>query len=476
MIHAALKLDMLTTGDVVSRLVSRDVVGVAGSPVPAAGDDIDARARSLLQHCAHALLPAGVDHTSAVHAFMVPGRIEVLGKHTDYAGGRSLLVAVERGFVILAAARSDNRVRVIDSLSGEVVDPSVATATAPLWARYPATVAHRLDRNFAEATGGCDIAFASDLPPAAGLSSSSALVVAVYLALDAVRHVSGTATYRERIDSAEQLAGYLGAVENGLDYGDLAGEAGVGTMGGSEDHTAILAARRDSLVQYGFAPVIFEASVPMPASHVFVIAASGVRAEKAGAALGAYNHLAGQVHRLLDLWRTATGNAAPSLAAAVRSDPDAALRLSRIVRDRVDAAEAEPLLARLAQFVTESEELVPGAAGALQRGDLAAFARHVDRSQQLAVHALGNQVPETVELVDTARRLGAVAASAFGAGFGGSVWALVPSADAEQFSDTWRDDYVARFPRHEADCTFFTTRAGPPACRLVLPASPTAGA
>jgi galactokinase len=474
--HTPLKLGMLATDDVVFRLVPRHAVEAAGSPAPAAGDDIDVRARRLLQHCAHALLHAGVDSNSAIHAFMVPGRIEVLGKHTDYAGGRSLLVAVERGFVILAAARGDHCVRVMDALSGEVVDPSVATATAPLWARYPATVAHRLDRNFAEATGGCDIAFASDLPPAAGLSSSSALVVAVYLALDAVRHVSGTATYRDRIDSAEQLAGYLGAVENGLDFGDLAGEAGVGTMGGSEDHTAILAARRDRLVQYGFAPVTFEASVLMPTSHVFVIAASGVRAEKAGAALGAYNHLAGQVHLLLDLWRSATGNAAPSLAAAVRSGPDAALRLSRIVRDRVDAAEAEPLLARLAQFITESEELVPGAAGALQRGDLAAFARHVDRSQQLAEHALGNQVAETLDLVSTAGNLGAVAASAFGAGFGGSVWALVARADAEQFLGAWRSAYLARFPQHEAECTFFTTRAAPPACRLVLPDPPTAGA
>ncbi len=38
-------------------------------------------------------------------AFFVPGRIEVLGKHTDYAGGRSLLCAAEQGFCLVAAAR-----------------------------------------------------------------------------------------------------------------------------------------------------------------------------------------------------------------------------------------------------------------------------------------------------------------------------------------------------------------------------------
>ena len=42
-------------------------------------------------------------------AFFVPGRIEVLGKHTDYAGGRSLLCAAEQGFCLVAAARSDRR-------------------------------------------------------------------------------------------------------------------------------------------------------------------------------------------------------------------------------------------------------------------------------------------------------------------------------------------------------------------------------
>jgi len=47
-------------------------------------------------------------------AFFVPGRIEVLGKHTDYAGGRSLLCAMERGFAVLARPRTDAVVRAVD--------------------------------------------------------------------------------------------------------------------------------------------------------------------------------------------------------------------------------------------------------------------------------------------------------------------------------------------------------------------------
>jgi len=48
--------------------------------------------------------------------WFVPGRIEVLGKHTDYAGGRSLLCAVERGFCVVARPRADNIVRIADAL------------------------------------------------------------------------------------------------------------------------------------------------------------------------------------------------------------------------------------------------------------------------------------------------------------------------------------------------------------------------
>ena len=48
-------------------------------------------------------------------AFFVPGRVEVLGKHTDYAGGRSLLAAAERGFCLVAWPRRDEQIRVLDA-------------------------------------------------------------------------------------------------------------------------------------------------------------------------------------------------------------------------------------------------------------------------------------------------------------------------------------------------------------------------
>src|SRR4029077_1282199 len=88
------------------------------------------------------------------------------------------------------------------------------------------------------------------------------------------------------------------------------------------------------------------------------------------------------------------------------------------------------LLARFDQFFEESERLVSAASQAFASADAEALSRIVDRSQKLAERLLGNQIPETVTLARSARDLGAIAASAFGGGFGGSVWALVPSRSA----------------------------------------------
>jgi galactokinase len=403
-----------------------------------------------------------------VKRIFVPGRIEVLGKHTDYAGGRSLLAATNRGFTVTASPRPDDVVCVTASTSGERLEVDandVPRDMVPSWAAYSLAVLRRCARNFPTVTGGADIVFSSDLPQAAGLSSSSALVVATFLALDAVRHMSRTAEYRNAIDGPEDLAGYLGAVENGLAFRTLHGDSGVGTMGGSEDHTAILCARPGRLVQYSYAPVRFEAEVALPHGWTFAVGSSGVRAEKAGAVLDRYNRLSASTQRLVQLWNGAGAGPATTLGEIVAGDADASLRLREIVR-RDAAGDADELQTRLAQFVAESEDIVPGACAALVRGDIAGFSGYVSRSQEYAEGALRNQIPETIHLVRSARVLGAATASAFGAGFGGSVWALVREAHADQFLELWHAAYLERFGQHRESAQFFITPACAPAAHL----------
>jgi galactokinase len=396
----------------------------------------------------------------------VPGRIEIFGKHTDYAGGESLLAAVPRGFVVVARPRTDRCIRVIDVRHGDetMIDLDDSTRVYRGWANYAAVTLRRLAQNFSDAAWGTDIAIASDLPRAAGLSSSSALVVGVATAIVRRAELDARDDWRQVIASVEDLAWYLGCVENGLDYKSLTGVAGVGTHGGSQDHTAILACRPGVVSHYGFMPVRALGVAPMPAGWRFVIASSGVHADKAGSVKDRYNRAALAVRALVAIWnQTHTTPAAPhpsSLAAVLGAAPDNEARLRHAV-DRADAPgfTAADLHRRLSQVVQELTR-IPLAVAAFAQADAEALGALTRASQHDAEELLGNQVPETVALCRSAYDHGAFAASAFGAGFGGSVWALVSAAEADTFGPAWLAQYCRQFPNRE-NAEWFSAVPGP---------------
>ncbi len=117
----------------------------------------------------------------------VPGRIEVFGRHTDYAGGRSLVCAIDRGFLFAAAAGTGKRIRLQeDSSEFSAVqfdlDPGLSPPAGE-WANYPMSMARRLSRNFPGQLRGVDIAFSSTMPVGSGMSGSSALMMMVFTAI-----------------------------------------------------------------------------------------------------------------------------------------------------------------------------------------------------------------------------------------------------------------------------------------------------
>jgi galactokinase len=400
--------------------------------------------------------------------YWVPGRVEGLGKHTDYAGGRGVLCAAERGFVMSVAPREDNVVTVIDVVHNAEAsfELSLDQAPCPHWHTYPATVVRRLVRNFAAPLLGCDIAIASDLPRASGMSSSTAFIIAVFLGIADRNALDARPDWDEQIASLEELASYLGAIENGASYGDLVGDRGVGTHGGSQDHTAILCAVPGHVVGYRFGPVQREASVAL-GDRVFVIGASGITASKAGEHRERYNQAVEALQALLGLWRARTGETPVTLGALLEEGPDTIARLRGFIDDAPPGpVAAEVLRNRLDHFLAEAHRIVPAATRALAGADFAGFGALVDESQRLAEQWLGNQIPETSALARLARRLGAEGASAFGAGFGGSVWAMVPERDAERFCHAWRAAYEVEYPMLASRAAFFRSHAGPAVLRL----------
>jgi len=204
----------------------------------------------------------------------------------------------------------------------------------------------------------------------------------------------------------------------------------------------------------------------MPEGHTFVIANSGVKAKKTGRALESYNRASRLAARLVEIWRESTGRRDPHLAAALHSSPNAPKQMAEIIAAKT-AGESERtrLTARMDHFLRENGSIAP-AAYALSQGNLDGFGSIADFSQEAAEQLLGNQVLETGFLAASARRREAVAATAFGAGFGGSVWALVETAHADRFLDEWRDSYTAKFPERADNSDFFITAPGHPMFRL----------
>lgn len=434
------------------------------------GQDAARRRVANFARAADTLLAAGLAGSQQARAYFVPGRIEVLGKHTDYAGGHSLLAAVERGFSLVAVEREDATIRAYSQgfepaqfeFSPDLVPPMGQ------WSNYPMTVARRLARNFPGELRGADLSFVSDLPVASGMSSSSAMMVTTFFALAGINDLWSRP---ELLDNVGQdraiLAEYLGTVENGQSFGSLVGDKGVGTFGGSEDHTAMLCCKAGMLSDYSFCPVAFHRDIALPDDVVFVVGSSGVVAEKTGAAREQYNRASLLTQAVAQVWRDATGRDDPHMAAALASGPDALATMRRVLRE-TQHAEFSPddLSDRFEQFYAESVEIIPAAGDALAAGDMETFGTLVDRSQELTTTQLKNQVEETVFLARTARECGALAASAFGAGFGGSVWTLVRRDDADAFIARWSTIYHEAYPQHAERSAFFATRPAPAAMEL----------
>ncbi|MCX5737416.1 MAG: galactokinase, partial [Proteobacteria bacterium] len=132
-------------------------------------------------------------------AVQAPGRVNLIGEHTDYNGGLVLPCAIDRGTVAVAARRSDALLRVHSTTlaaTGEI-DASVF-ARGRGWLDYVAGVVAAF-RSEGLPVPGLDIALASDLPRESGLSSSASLEVAIATLLDVAGHAGLDGATRARL-------------------------------------------------------------------------------------------------------------------------------------------------------------------------------------------------------------------------------------------------------------------------------------
>ena len=267
-----------------------------------------------------------------------PGRVNLIGEHTDYSEGLVLPCAIDRATSIAAAARRDGRVRVVSD-AGDA--PAEFSAAAPArrgdWVDYVQGPFFALaERGLA--APGLDLAVASDLPRESGLSSSAALGVAVACAL---REAGGFAL------SQRDLAQLAHRGETGF----------VGVQCGIMDQTASALGRRGHALRIDCRSFEVE---PIPIGADRWRCCSCTRA-CAGSSPRALRRARGGVPRRPEQARAA--GVAPGARALRDLAPADLPALARAL---------EPLPLRRARHVITENARVDAFAAALRRGDLAA--------------------------------------------------------------------------------------------------------
>lgn len=424
-----------------------------------------AHKKHLLSTLVHALQAQfNVQDDEAVWVYFVPGRIEILGKHTDYAGGHSLLIATDRGFHAITRVNNHGRIRLYetDPQYGQRDFPFSGNVNLPAsdWSKYPITVANRLHANFHHhcPLKGIDVVFNCDLPVAGGLSGSSALMIMTFLAIAGSNRLLDHSFFQRNVANNIDLAMYLACVENGQTFKDFVGSHGVGTFGGSEDHTEILNGKRGMLSLFKFCPTIHERDIPYPEDLTTIIAHSGVMAEKTGAAKNQYNLAARRAQLLVRQYNQVYDTQHTLIRDILREN--IGMNAKHLIHKIETATDKAPyhrnldLTGRFTQFYYEDQKHIPEAVHALNNQDFKRLGESIDHSHRASAQFLWNIVPEIDFLQQTARQLGAIAASGFGAGFGGSAYALVPKTN-KAFIKEWAHQYQQKFPEHTSTSHFF---------------------
>jgi galactokinase len=199
-----------------------------------------------------------------------PGRVNLIGEHIDYHGLPVLPMATRQRIRVRFSRRTDRRIHAASSSYGTREfewSERLERAVPGDWENYLRAAAQAVAGRWG--TGfGVDAEIDSDLPPAAGLSSSSALIVAFTLCLLRANH---------RHTTFEELMEVLPE-----------GEHFVGTRGGGMDHAASLASRAGCASLISFRPISVR-HIPLPADWGFLVAHSLETAEKSGRVKEAYN-------------------------------------------------------------------------------------------------------------------------------------------------------------------------------------------
>jgi len=343
---------------------------------------------------------------------IAPGRVNLIGEHTDYNDGFVLPMGIERGLSVAFRRRADGVLRVHSLARAETREVTIA-ALAPVkkpdWIDYVAGVAWVL-AGAGHPIGGADLAVGSDLPMGAGLSSSAALEVAVARALCAAYGIAWEAIpFAKLCQRAENE--YVGISCGVMDqFASAASRVG----------RALLLDCRSLQVQ----------AVPLPTHVAVVVMDTGVRRSLAASA---YNDRRASCERAVEILQAVR----PEVRALRDVSPD---QLSA-ERQRLD----ERTWKRAAHVVAENVRPL-AVADALRHADVATAGALMNDSHASLRDLYEVSCEELDFMVERAvAQPGCHGARMTGAGFGGCAVALVDSAAGEAFARAVESEYRRRY-------------------------------
>jgi galactokinase len=402
-----------------------------------------------------------------IFAARAPGRVNLIGEHTDYSGLPVLPVAIDRSTIVAAAANAAGEIEVANTdpawrsrrFSIERRIPPYQTGD---WANYvKAAIQGVIDRFSARSKWrGASMVVDGRVPPAAGLSSSAALTVSTAMAFMALNELE-----LEPLETATMVA---------------RSEWYVGTRAGGMDQAASILGRRDHALFIEFDPLRV-CAVKMPAHAALVVADSREVADKSGMVRAEYNRrvvecalaarilgralkldgvtILGDVVRAQPGWNAA--DLVEKLAAAAPARLDAALKEAANLlgvsqseldaellgegsnRIALDAKRPLEILKRARHVLSETERVIH-AAEVLEAGRLDEMGKLMNASHKSLANDFECSTQRLDGIVEYARRGGALGARLTGAGFGGSIVALCDVADADAVIESIDRGYYAK--------------------------------
>ena len=354
-----------------------------------------------------------------VRVFQSPGRVNMIGEHTDYNGGFVFPAALTMKTTIVARKRNDNIIRLKATDLDDIIEADISkldTYKSLKWGNYEIGVAYVL-QNAGYDIVGCDLLYDNTVPYGGGLSSSAATEVATALMF---------ATFSNEKNGIEKD---VDMIEMAL-LGQKAENEYCGVNCGIMDQFASAMGKKNNAIflkcddlTYDYAPINLDG--------MKIVLSNTKKKHSLGASK--YNERRSECEKGFEIIKT------------VLPDKNCLGEVSVAEFESVKNAFDDDVVLRRVKHVIYEDERVLKSVEALKKGDIKAFGEYMNQSHDSLRYDYEVTGDELDAMVEEARKIdGVIGSRMTGGGFGGCTVSIVKEENVEQFIENVGKNYTAR--------------------------------